>query len=240
MADQVARLRQYEYRANSNLVLTTDQHRPRQDEPSGEPESLKDHLQNTKFGDRVAYGKPDVDGGARKRKAAAAAAAKADATKRTRKDGATVLDLGDDLDTYRPRSKETRGAYEELLSLISQQLGILLKVHEAAVQITRRHIPPAIFGDMAEHCGRGQALRDKIFASGLYEPIAKPRRDNHERAFAANRLQRLGAIVAVGCDFGFAADNLFQLPDDGLIPALTAQHAARGMADHHYIGRQRC
>ena len=124
MAEQVQRHRQYEYRANSNLVLTTEHARgSRNDEPSGEPESLKDHLQNTKFGDRVAYGKPDVDGGARKRKAAAAAAAKADATKRTRKDGATVLDLGDDLDTYRPRSKETRGAYEELLSLISQQLG---------------------------------------------------------------------------------------------------------------------
>ena len=124
MAEQVQRHRQYEYRANSNLVLTTEHARgSRNDEPSGEPESLKDHLQNTKFGDRVAYGKPDVDGGARKRKAAAAAAAKADATKRTRKDAATVLDLGDDLDTYRPRSKETRGAYEELLSLISQQLG---------------------------------------------------------------------------------------------------------------------
>ena len=34
----------YEYRANSNLVLTTDQ-RPRlNDEPSGEVESLTNHL----------------------------------------------------------------------------------------------------------------------------------------------------------------------------------------------------
>ena len=125
MAEQVQRHRQYEYprelqprahhRARARLGAAASRR--------GEPEPLKDHLQNTKFGDRVAYGKPDVDGGARKRKAAAAAAAKADATKRTRKDGATMLDLDDDLDTYRPRSKETRGAYEELLSLISQQLG---------------------------------------------------------------------------------------------------------------------
>ena len=50
MAEQVQRFRQYEYRANSNLVLTTDLHRPRTDEPSGEPESLKDHLSGKKFG----------------------------------------------------------------------------------------------------------------------------------------------------------------------------------------------
>ena len=62
MAEQVQRFRQYEYRANSNLVLTTDQHRPRMDEPSGEPESLKDFLEGTKFGDRVAHSKPDITG----------------------------------------------------------------------------------------------------------------------------------------------------------------------------------
>ena len=69
MAEQVQRYRQYEYRANSNLVLTTDQHRPRTDEPSGEPESLKDFLDGTKFGDRVHYGKPDIAGAGQKRKA---------------------------------------------------------------------------------------------------------------------------------------------------------------------------
>merc|ERR1712185_723627 len=65
---QVQRYRQYEYRANSNLVLTTDTHRPRSDEPSGEPESLKEHLGGTKFGDRVHYGKPDIQGAGQKRK----------------------------------------------------------------------------------------------------------------------------------------------------------------------------
>jgi pre-mRNA-splicing helicase BRR2 len=61
MAEQVQRFRQYEYRANSNLVLTTDLHRPRTDEPSGEPESLKDHLSGKKFGDRYAGGKPQTE-----------------------------------------------------------------------------------------------------------------------------------------------------------------------------------
>ena len=34
-----------------------------------------------------------------------------------------MLGLAEDIDTYRPRSKETRSAYEDLLSFISQQLG---------------------------------------------------------------------------------------------------------------------
>ena len=33
MAEQVQRFRQYEYRANSNLVLTTETHRPRNEIP---------------------------------------------------------------------------------------------------------------------------------------------------------------------------------------------------------------
>ena len=106
MAEQVQRFRQYEYRANSNLVLTTDQHRPRTDEPSGEPESLKDYLDGTKFGDRVAHTKPENEGRKRKPDKDAAAA------KRSKKDVGSVLSLADDIEAYRPRSQETRMAYE--------------------------------------------------------------------------------------------------------------------------------
>lgn len=109
MAEQVQRFRQYEYRANSNLVLTTDQHRPRTDEPSGEPESLKDHLSGTKFGDRVHYGKPNLEQ-TRKRKPDKDAVARAKKTRKEAED--SVLGLADDMETYRPRSKETRAAYE--------------------------------------------------------------------------------------------------------------------------------
>ena len=119
MAEQVQRYRQYEYRANSNLVLTTDQHRPRNDEPSGEPESLKDHLSGLKFGDRVTHAKPDQEGGPKKRKPDKAT----EKSKRAKKEQSTVLGLAEDMDAYRPRSKETRHAYEDLLSLLSAQLG---------------------------------------------------------------------------------------------------------------------
>ncbi|KAL3918504.1 MAG: hypothetical protein SGPRY_005993 [Prymnesium sp.] len=119
MAEQVQRYRQYEYRANSNLVLTTDQHRPRTDEPSGEPESLKDFLGGTKFGDRVHFGKPDIAGAGQKRKTDKNAMS----VKKVRKERENVLGLAEDIDSYRPRSKETRAAYEDLLSMIAQNLG---------------------------------------------------------------------------------------------------------------------
>ena len=38
-------------------------------------------------------------------------------------DEASCGGLAEDIDSYRPRSKETRSAYEDLLSLISRQLG---------------------------------------------------------------------------------------------------------------------
>ena len=107
MAEQVQRFRQYEYRANSNLVLTTDQHRPRMDEPSGEPESLKDFLEGTKFGDRVAHSKPDIMEGGRKR---APDKAMSEA-KRAKKDVGSVLSLAEDIDAYRPRSRETKSEH---------------------------------------------------------------------------------------------------------------------------------
>ena len=119
MAEQVQRFRQYEYRANSNLVLTSDSARTRNDEPSGEPESLKDHLENTRFGDRVHFSKPDLVDGGKKRKTERSAST----AKRTKKETETVLGFDDDMDVYRPRTKETRAAYEDLLSIISRQLG---------------------------------------------------------------------------------------------------------------------
>ena len=118
MAEQVQRHRQYEYRANSNLVLTTDHHRPRTDEPSGEPESLKDHLGSLRFGDRVVHAKPQPE---KKRKVGSQPPPGA---KRGRREGeVSVLGLDEDVDSYRPRSRETRAAYEELLHILSTQLG---------------------------------------------------------------------------------------------------------------------
>jgi pre-mRNA-splicing helicase BRR2 len=52
-AEAYARYKQYEYKANSSLVLTTDT-RPRDNhEPSGEPETLWGKIDPKSFGNRV-------------------------------------------------------------------------------------------------------------------------------------------------------------------------------------------
>ena len=89
------------------------------DEPSGEPESLKDHLEGSRFGDRVIFSKPDIVDAGKKRTPSESGPG----MKRAKQQKETVLGLAEDIDSYRPRSKETRSAYEDLLSFISQQLG---------------------------------------------------------------------------------------------------------------------
>ena len=134
-AEAHARFKQYEYRANSSLVLTTDT-RPRDThEPTGEPETLWGKINPRSFGDRAVQGKPpELEEKAKKRK---------DAKDRERERGGReellnfskkqrsglgasggdgVLGLADD-GSYRPKTRETRAAYEALLSSIQQHIG---------------------------------------------------------------------------------------------------------------------
>lgn len=131
-AEAHARFKQYEYRANSSLVLTTDT-RPRDThEPTGEPESLWGKIDPKRFGDRVYHGRPPeleekLKKAKRKRETKEKEAAVADAPKKPSKkhrsvQNASVLNVVDD-GMYRPKTKETRAAYEDLLSTIQQQFG---------------------------------------------------------------------------------------------------------------------
>ena len=155
-AEAHARFKQYDYKANSSLVLNVDQ-RPRDShEPTGEPESLWGKINPRKFGDRVAQGRPQEGDeavvAAKKRKekrekertsarggviegGAAGDLLGGRAGKKQKKKGASggpavlgrfgeesVLSLADD-GMYRPRTKETRAAYEVLLNAIQQQFG---------------------------------------------------------------------------------------------------------------------
>ncbi|KAI4967217.1 hypothetical protein ZWY2020_029484 [Hordeum vulgare] len=133
-AEAHARFKQYEYRANSSLVLTTDS-RPRDThEPTGEPETLWGRIDKRSFGDRAVQAKPpeleDRLTKSRKKKERDAASASADADqprKRRRRSAAaqreeSVLSLADDV-VYKPQTKETRAAYEAMLSVIQQQFG---------------------------------------------------------------------------------------------------------------------
>ena len=71
MAEEFARNRQYEYRANSNLVLEADREtRRRTDEPTGEVESLWGRMGAQRMGDKVRGGRaPDGDERARRARA---------------------------------------------------------------------------------------------------------------------------------------------------------------------------
>ena len=65
MADETARSLQYEYKANSNLVLQADRsliERRGRDEATGEVLSLVGKLQSSRMGDRFLRNQPpDVD-----------------------------------------------------------------------------------------------------------------------------------------------------------------------------------
>ena len=129
-AEAHARLRQYEYKANSSLVLTSDTRNRDSHEPSGEPESLWGRMHG-KMGDRVGFGKPegmeerkeklkkrreqtegevDIEG-LQQRK-----------SKKVRGGGVTVLDV-DAFGFYRPRTRQTRDAYEALLHVLQRMFG---------------------------------------------------------------------------------------------------------------------
>ncbi|KAJ1627390.1 Sec63 Brl domain-containing protein [Pavlovales sp. CCMP2436] len=124
MAEQVARFRQYEYRATSNLVLTSDANRAARDEPSGEPETLVGKMSGTRMGDRVVFSKPrELEDSRKRRVDREAEAAKKKGRKGLSSGGLSVLQAADDLDVYQPRTKETRMAYESLLNEIASQLG---------------------------------------------------------------------------------------------------------------------
>lgn len=130
-AEAHARFKQYEYRANSSLVLTTDS-RPRDThEPTGEPESLWGKIDPKSFGDRAFRGRPPefeekVKNTNKKKKKErdplSGDAVPSRRSKRRRIQEESVLTTTED-GVYQPKTKETRAAYEAMLSVIQQQLG---------------------------------------------------------------------------------------------------------------------
>ncbi|CAK0763687.1 DExH-box ATP-dependent RNA helicase DExH12 [Coccomyxa viridis] len=124
-AEAYARSRQYDYRANSNLVLTAETRTREAAEPSGEPDSLWGRMKG-KMGDRVQYTKPEgieerKAKQKKKRDALLAQDAEMEMAKR-RKMGGNVLELGSE-GVYQPKTRETRAAYETLLSIVRGQFG---------------------------------------------------------------------------------------------------------------------
>uniref|UniRef100_A0A3P9NV17 U5 small nuclear ribonucleoprotein 200 kDa helicase n=1 Tax=Poecilia reticulata TaxID=8081 RepID=A0A3P9NV17_POERE len=125
MADVTARNLQYEYKANSNLVLQADRSlidRTRRDEPTGEVLSLVGKLEGTKMGDKSQRTKPQKLEERRDKRR------KRDEDRHdiNKMKGFTLLSEGIDEMVgivYKPKTKETRETYEVLLSFIHAALG---------------------------------------------------------------------------------------------------------------------
>ncbi|KAJ3210004.1 DEIH-box ATPase [Dinochytrium kinnereticum] len=139
MADQVQRNQQYQYTANSNLVLHADRSNlPRRDqEPTGEPESLFGRIDTKSFGDKAMRTIQETKEQAEKKRKLReeklrAKGAERQATKKMKKESSmaaygynSVLAATEDFegDIYRPRTKETRQAYELIKSFIAAGMG---------------------------------------------------------------------------------------------------------------------
>lgn len=126
MAEKVARYKQYEYRANSNLVLQSERTGSRENEPTGEPESLWNRMSG-RMGDRAVVRERDKELEEKldkMRKRAKKVEEETQTKKRKKEDKASsVLQTTWEGAGYRPRTRETRQAYESLLNFIQKFLG---------------------------------------------------------------------------------------------------------------------
>ena len=112
MTEPLQRSKQYEYRANSNLVLQSTTSN-RRDEASGEVESLFGKLSNTRMGDRSSNLKRENDYDT---------SSLPDKKRRFLKNTEGDDDRKQD-DVYIPRLKESKIFYEEFLGIIVSHLG---------------------------------------------------------------------------------------------------------------------
>ncbi|KAK1409041.1 hypothetical protein QVD17_41306 [Tagetes erecta] len=121
-AEAHARSKQYEYKANSNLVLTTDGSRY-SEKQTGEVESLYGKIVPNSFGDRAYRGRvSDEKRNTCKKKKGCFEDESNRGSKRRCTQEESVLTLTEE-GVYEPKTKETRAAYEVMLSLIQRQLG---------------------------------------------------------------------------------------------------------------------
>mmetsp|Transcript_15015 Transcript_15015/g.15754 ORF Transcript_15015/g.15754 Transcript_15015/m.15754 type:complete len:144 (-) Transcript_15015:3-434(-) len=133
MADEFQRSKLYEYGANSNLVLEADREvRRRNDEATGEVETLHGKLGVIRMGDRLDREKHEdlssrIKKAQTKRQIEETTTEIRDKSKKRKKDliNSNVLQETEILDSinYRPKTRESRSAYEEILNFIQICLG---------------------------------------------------------------------------------------------------------------------
>ncbi|PON97647.1 U5 small nuclear ribonucleoprotein 200 kDa helicase [Trema orientale] len=124
-AEAHARFNQYDYRANSSLVLTADatDSRPREtlDAAAVEPQSLWGKIDPKTFGDRA---KPQSKMSKKKERDPVAESGPTPKRRRVEKESVlSCIEEEEEAGVYKPKTRETRVAYEAFLGVIQQQLG---------------------------------------------------------------------------------------------------------------------
>ncbi|GAM21299.1 hypothetical protein SAMD00019534_044740 [Acytostelium subglobosum LB1] len=127
MSDVVARNKQYEYKANSNLVIHSERNPRDLKEPKGEPETLWGKL-GGKMGDRVSYSRPtellDKHQQLKRKNVDKDVVMETVVPKKLRHGAADVLAATDAYEgLYRPKTRETRLIYERMISFVQTFVG---------------------------------------------------------------------------------------------------------------------
>ena len=157
-------------------MLTSDVKRDAH-EPTGEPESLAGRLKH-KMGDRVQHSRPEglaerKERGKKREAKAAELELALPAKSRKTAAGMSVMDL-DTAGFYRPRTKETRAAYEAMLNAIHAQ-----------------------FGDQPQDVLRGAA--DEVLAVLKNQALTDPQRQREVgELLGAVADERFAELVAIG------------------------------------------
>jgi pre-mRNA-splicing helicase BRR2 len=142
MAEEIARSKQYEYRATSNLVLEADREgRSRSEAGMGEVETLNGRLNTVRMGDKLSGKTGTTNKNTELTDRIEKARVKRDREEhnlenshsKKKKDskvfvsgkGSNVLTATEDMDSinYRPKTRESKAAYEEILSFVQSSLG---------------------------------------------------------------------------------------------------------------------
>ncbi|KAI3888520.1 hypothetical protein MKX03_008711 [Papaver bracteatum] len=125
-AESHARSKQFVYKANSSLVLTTDSCRHDVHESTGEPETLRGKIDPKQFGDKVYRGRPiELEEKIKKSKKKKKKQRDGDCLRDSKRRRIEVKSVLDSLEegVYKPKTKESRAAYEALLGCVQQSLG---------------------------------------------------------------------------------------------------------------------
>ena len=134
MAEEFQRSRLNTYAATSNLVLTAERDPSHQRKERGKDEvaTLKGRLDSTRMGDRTGGNDAELNNRIKKaqlKRQIAETSGESGVMGKKRKGQstrrATVLSMTDDLDavSYRPKTRESRAAYDELMTFIKVSIG---------------------------------------------------------------------------------------------------------------------